>query len=111
MDERGANSGAATEVADDDHHPIHDADSDALGLLRIEERLWLVLPLLVVATLVSELDLLGNLPDKEGCDSIITIVHQPCSYKCIYTYISVLSRLGFLKELDKPCKYRRNRRN
>lgn len=92
MEERGANSGAATEVDDDDHQPIHDADSEALGLLRIEDRLWLVLLLLLVATLASELDLLGDLPDKEGCDSMLTIVHQPCSYNYMRIYMSEQQR-------------------
>lgn len=77
------NSGGATEVDEEDHQPIHEADSEALGLLRMEERLWLV-PLLVVAALASELDLLGDLvgdlPDREGCDSILTtIFHESTS--------------------------------
>ena len=81
MEERGTNSGGATAVDEDDHQPIHEAVSEAFGLLRMEERLWLVL--VEEALVASELDLLGDLvgdlPDREGCDSILTIFHESTS--------------------------------
>lgn len=88
VETRGVNSGGLT-VDEEDHQPTQDAsDLPACGLLRIEDKLWL---------LASELDLakeeevvrarvvclltgleysVGDLPDWEGWDSMVKILES-----------------------------------
>lgn len=96
---RGKNSGAATE-AEEDHHPTQEEESEALGLLRMEARLWLVLEF----GSDMELDRLWDLPDWEGLESMVTILLEPLLLLLWLMYwrgseFAELTR----SELDKPC--------
>lgn len=79
VEERGMNSGGVT-AEEDDHQPTQEAsDVPACGLLRIEDKLWLlasedelVRPRLVCLVMRVEYAV-GDLPDWEGWDSMLKI--------------------------------------
>lgn len=82
VEERGKNSGGLT-VDEDDHQAAQEAsDLPACGLLRIEDKLWLLASELVLEEVVRRrlVSLLrrveysvGDLPDWEGWDSMLKI--------------------------------------
>lgn len=88
VEARGMNSGGLT-VDGDDHQPTHDAsDFPACGLLRIEDKLWLLASGLDlgeedevvrprVVSLLRRLEYsVGDLPDWEGWDSMLKFLES-----------------------------------
>lgn len=75
--DKGANSGRVTEVEEEDHHQ---SDLPTWGLLRIDDKLWLLASELdfvkeesALPARVGDSSMCGDPPDWEGCESIIKI--------------------------------------